>query len=122
MFVGCNTGGVSENEDYNNTPLGVIIPQGLEAEKIKSAISRTLINREWKITNVSNEQVEAELIHRGYHGKVILKVSGEQVKIFNYSEKINSKGKSLGPAVPMGWLKNLNADLSHQLSTAQYQN
>jgi hypothetical protein len=71
----------------------------------------TLEGRKWTVVARSPEQVVATLVHRDFDAKVVLKVEGAAVKILSESTyKSPETGKS-EPAIPKGWLKNLEKDL-----------
>ena len=94
---------------YNETPLTVSIPSQLTPQQIEEAMIRTLIGREWQVERHSPEEVVGTLNHSSYQAKVILKVDNGIIKILNES---TYKGK---PAVPEGWLENLQLDLKKHL-------
>ena len=71
----------------------------------------TLEERKWTVVERSPKQVVGTLRHRDFDAKVILKVEGKQIKILNDSRYKSPTTGELGPAVPHGWLKNIEEDL-----------
>jgi hypothetical protein len=115
--VGQTIVGGEEARKYNESPLTVPVPPGLSAEDVEQVIVSTLERRNWTVTEHSPQQVVATLVHRGFDAKVILKVDGNLVKILNDSRYKSPTTGQLEPAIPKGWLKNLEKDLKTFLST-----
>ena len=94
---------------YNQTPLTVSIPSQLTSKQIEEAMVRTLVGREWHVESQSPQEVVGTLNHSSYQARATLKVENGVIKILNES---TYKGK---PAVPEGWLENLQLDLKKHL-------
>jgi len=109
-FTGCSAAtGQDVVAKYNQTPLTVNIPSNLSPEQIEEAMVHTLIGREWQVEQRSPQEVVGTLNHRSYQAKAILKVDNGVIKILSES---SYKSK---PAVPEGWLENLQKDLHKHL-------
>jgi len=94
---------------YNQTPLTVSVPSQLTSKQIEEAMVRTLVGREWHVESQSPQEVVGTLNHSSYQARATLKVENGVIKILNES---TYKGK---PAVPEGWLENLQLDLKKHL-------
>jgi hypothetical protein len=108
--------GADEAAKYNAQPLSVPVPPSLTEAEIESAMVSTLEGRKWTVTERSPQQVVGKLVHRGFDAKVILKVEGPLVKILNDSRYKSPQTGQLEPAIPKGWLKNIERDLQVSLS------
>lgn len=108
--------GAEEVRKYNESPLTVPVPPNVSAGDVEEVIVSTLRNRKWTVTERSPQQVVGTLVHRGFEAKVILKVEGNLVKILNDSYYNSPVTGQLEPAIPKGWLRNLQKDLTTFLS------
>ncbi len=108
--------GGDEAAKYNAQPLSVPLPPSLTEAEVESALVSTLEGRKWTVTERSPQQVVGTLVHRGFDAKVILKVEGPLVKILNDSRYKSPQTGQLEPAIPKGWLKNIEKDLQASLS------
>jgi len=109
-LTGCfATAGSDVVMKYNQTPLTVSIPSHLTPKQIEEAMVRTLVGREWHVESQSPQEVVGTLNHSSYQARATLKVENGVIKILNES---TYKGK---PAVPEGWLENLQLDLKKHL-------
>jgi hypothetical protein len=109
-FTGCSAKtGRDVIDKYNQAPLTVSIPSQLSSQQIEEAMVRTLVGREWHVERQSPQEVVGTLNRRSYQAKVVLKVDNSVIKILSES---SYKSK---PAVPEGWLENLQLDLKKHL-------
>ncbi|MBK1858883.1 hypothetical protein [Cerasicoccus arenae] len=118
---GCNTlRGKSSVEDYNADPLTVQAPNGVTDTAVQDVMYRALTGRQWKIIESSPNKVVGTLDHRGFKAKVTLVHEGNQIKIFSDSTYYSTKRKGYYPAVPYGWLENLQKDMNNMLARSTY--
>ena len=112
--------GVDAAASYDKNPLEVVIPAGLSSEVIHNAMLETVVDREWVVKSHSEHEVTARLIHRQFVATVTLQSDGSIIKILNKSIHIDSATGKDQPAVPLSWLRYIQADLRLKLATAQY--
>ena len=104
---------------YNDNPLSVTIPSNASAEFVEQSMVRALVGRGWWVQSQTKEKVVGYLVHRGWNATVTLLSDGSHVRIMSDATQKNiSTGKS-SPAVPLGWLKNIQKDLRAELLTSQ---
>jgi len=121
IATGCNTlRGKSAAENYNADPLSVEIPAGLTPAQVQDAMARALTGRGWTVVSTSPQEVIGELDHRGFRAKATLQVSGNQIRILSDSTYLSPKSEDYKPAVPYGWLENLQKDMRRYLAQATY--
>ncbi len=104
---------------YNDHPLSVTIPSNTSAEFVEMSMVRVLKGRDWVVQSQTKEKVVGELVHRGWNATVTLLSDGSVVRIMSDATQTNISTGEVNPAVPLGWLKNLQNDLSAQLSAPQ---
>lgn len=104
---------------YNDHPLSVTIPSNASAEFVEMSMVRALKGRGWVVQSQTKEKVVGKLVHRGYDATVTLLADGSVVRIMSDATQTNISTGEVNPAVPLGWLKNLQKDLSAQLSASQ---
>lgn len=115
-IVGCKTiVGARSVEKYNQNPLTVLIPQNLSPEAIEGAMVQTLTGRGWRVEQRSPEEVVGQLNRRAWEAKAILKVDVSLIKILNDSYYKSDNSGERKPAIPKGWLENLQKDLQTHL-------
>ncbi len=103
-------------EDYNQSPLTVTVPSGVDNSVVLSAAEAALEGRGWTIGTKTENEVNGALVHRDFDAKVKLKIDGGQ--LFIYSDSIyNGSRSDFVPTkgVPYGWLENLQTDISANL-------
>jgi hypothetical protein len=103
--------GAEAVEKYNRDPLTVQVPSGLPPQAVEEVMASTLQNRKWTVVERSPQQVVGTLVHRGFDAKVVLKVEGNLIKILNESSYKSPQTGQSEPAIPKGWLRNLEKDL-----------
>jgi hypothetical protein len=108
--------GADAVEKYNASPLIVPVPPSLSDADVEAVMVSTLEGRQWTVAERSPQQVVGTLVHRGFDAKVILKVEGKLVKILNDSRYKSPQTGQLEPAIPKGWLKNIEKDLQVSLA------
>jgi hypothetical protein len=104
---------------YNDDPLSVTIPSNASAEFVEVSMVRVLKGRGWVVQSQTKEKVVGKLVHRGWNATVTLLSDGSVVRIMSDSTQTNISTGEVNPAVPLGWLKNLQKDLSVQLTVSQ---
>ena len=103
--------GAEKAAEYNRNPLTVPVPSGLSPQAVEEVMASTLQNRKWTVVQRSPQQVVGTLVHRGFDAKVVLKVEGDLIKILNESSYKSPQTGLFEPAIPKGWLRNLQQDL-----------
>jgi hypothetical protein len=104
---------------YNDDPLSVTIPSNASAEFVEVSMARALKGRGWVVQSQTKEKVVGKLVHRGWNATVTLLSDGSVVRIMSNSTQTNISTGEVNPAVPLGWLTNLQKDLSVQLTVSQ---
>ncbi len=121
-LVGCSTRvGSTAAEKYNQNPLTVAIPAGLSGEQIESVMKETLTGRGWQVEKASPQQADGTLNHRSFNAKVSLVASDGLIRILTDSRYVGENADGAQPGVPMGWLDNLQKDLTKRLAAAARQ-
>ncbi len=120
-FQGCeSTKGLSASTSYNEAPLTVEVPAGMSSADVQKAMGATFAGRQWTVTDTTGDSMTAILNHRGYQAKATMVRSGNTIRILSESKMLDSKTDEYVPAVPLGWLQNLQKDLRKRLSQAAY--
>lgn len=97
----------------------VMVPEGLSGKEVQTAILRTLIEREWGVQKKSPGEVVGYLKHRSNEATVTLTYDDMKVDIHCVGWAINKRtGERRRPEQPMGWLKNIQTDLTKNLNLA----
>jgi len=102
--------GVSSVERYNQKPYMGNIPPTLTPKEGQDVMVMTLQGRQWAVVEQSPQAVVGKLDHRSFQAKVTLKAESGIVTILSDSY-YTSADRQREPGVPLGWLKNLQADL-----------
>jgi hypothetical protein len=109
--------GAEAVQKYNANPLVVAIPSSLKPQDLEEVMALAFIGRKWTVVERSPQAVVGTLDHRGFKAKATLKVDGNVVKILNDSLYQSNESGKLEPAVPRGWLRNLEKDLTEYMAT-----
>ena len=104
---------------YNDHPLSVTIPTYASAEFVEKSMVRVLERRNWTIQSHAEEKVVGKLVHRGYDATVTLLSDGSVIRIMSDATQKNPATGEVNPAVPLGWLKNIQKDLGAALLASQ---
>ncbi len=104
---------------YNDHPLNVTIPTNASAEFVEESMVRVLERRKWTVQSQSKEKVVGKLVHRDWDATVSLLSDGSVIRIMSNATQKNISTGAVSPAVPLGWLKNIQKDLRAELSTSQ---
>jgi len=104
---------------YNDHPLSVTIPTHASAEFVEKSMVRALEGRNWVIHSHTKEKVVGLLLHREWDATVNLLSDGSVIRIMSYAYQKNISTGKVSPAVPLGWLKNIQKDLRAELLTSQ---
>ncbi len=102
---------------YNDNPLSVTIPSDASAEFVEKSMVRALVGRQWTIQSHTKEKVVGELAHRSWYAKVSLLSDGSVIRIMSHARQTNISTGKVTPAVPLGWLKNIQKDLGAALAS-----
>jgi hypothetical protein len=94
----------------------VAIPSTLKPQDVEEVMALAFIGRKWAVAQRSPQEVVGTLDHRGFKAKATLKVDGNVIKILNDSQYLSPESGKLEPAVPRGWLRNLEKDLNAYIS------
>ena len=105
--------------DYNDHPLSVTIPTYASAEIVEKSMMRALVGRKWTIQSHTKEKVVGKLVHREWDATVRLLSDGSVIRIMSNATQKNISTGAVTPAVPLGWLKNIQKDLRTELLTSQ---
>jgi hypothetical protein len=117
---GCaSTIGSDAVASYNDDPLSVTIPSNASAEFVEMSMVRVLKGRDWVVQSQTKEKVVGKHARRDWNATVTLLSDGSVVRIMSDATQTNIGTGEVNPAVPLGWLKNLQKDLSVQLSASQ---
>lgn len=116
VTIGC-TVGHNVNVKYNAKPLTVVLTKEITKAEALQAAQTALTSRQWRITEVSDNQVVGRLNHRTYNAEVQVVYDAGTLRLLNNS--FNGPGSDpafIGePALPMGWLRNIQSDIHRQL-------
>ena len=104
---------------YNENPLSVTIPPYASAESVEKSMMRALVGRRWVIQSHTKEKVVGLLVHREWDATVRLLSDGSVIRIMSNATQKNISTGKVSPAVPLGWLKNIQKDLRAELLTSQ---
>ena len=104
---------------YNDHPLSVTIPTNASAELVENSMVRVLERRKWTIQSHTKEKVVGKLVHRDYDATVTLLSDGSVIRIMSDATQKNPATGEVNPAVPLGWLKNIQKDLGAALLASQ---
>jgi hypothetical protein len=110
--------GAEEVQRYNANPLTVLVPPGLGQADVEAVIVSTLEGRKWTVVERSPQEIVGTLVHRDFDAKVIVKIGGpgDPLKLLSEARYKAPQTGQFEPAVPKGWLKNLQKDLQTFLS------
>ena len=119
-LIGCQSSTRKLGEDavaeYDSNPLSVEVPASATQEQAINMAESVLIGREWKVTSKSDDQVVGNLVHRGFDATATIKSEGSKLVIYSQAVHTDKHSGEAKPAVPLGWLKNLQSDLVKQLN------
>ena len=104
---------------YNDNPLSVTIPTYASAEFVEKSMVRALERRKWTIQSHTKEQVVGKLVHHDWDATVTLLSDGSVIRIMSNATQKNISTGAISPAVPLGWLKNIQKDLGAALLVSQ---
>lgn len=91
----------------------VQIPSGLSNTEVQKAIVAAVASRGWILTARKEHLVAAHLKHGEHEAQVTLPFDVSQAAIYCVGWKINERtGVRERPALPKGWLKNMQEDLA----------
>ncbi|WOO42316.1 hypothetical protein [Rubellicoccus peritrichatus] len=121
MLSGCKTmQGADSVTEYNNSPLTVPVPSGLSEQQVGDAMASVLRGREWNVIESSPNRAVGTLDHRGFRARAILERSGNTIRILSDSTSKSLRTGEYEPAVPLGWLQNLQSDLRKKFQEKDY--
>jgi len=103
--------------EYNQNPLRVQIPDNMTQEQLQNIMNSVLKNRKWLVTESATNETVGALNHRGFNAKVTLKVDNGFINIMSDATYVKPEtDDEPQPAIPMGWLKNIQSDLNIRLN------
>jgi hypothetical protein len=108
--------GAEEVENYNRNPLTVSVSPSLSPEEVEAVAAAALAGRKWTVVERSPQRVVGALVHRDFDAKVVLEVEGTLIRILSESSYKSPSTGQFEPAIPKGWLKNLQKDLKALLA------
>lgn len=115
--------GAAASEDVGDYYGTVMVPEGVSGKDVQQAIISTLIAREWGVKKKSDGAVVGYLKHRRNEATVTLTYDKVKVDIHCIGWAINKRtGERKRPELPMGWLKNIQTDLTKHLNLAATNN
>ena len=103
--------GTKSAEDYNARPLRVVIPSGVDNAKAIKAAETALINRDWVVTNQTDDEISGKLSHRRFDAVVNIRIEGRSLVLYSDSTYTNPQTNEVTPGVPYGWLEYLKKDI-----------
>jgi len=80
---------------------------------------RVLERRNWAVQSHTKEKVVGKLVHREWDATVSLLSDGSVIRIMSNATQKNISTGEVSPAVPLGWLKNIQKDLSAAMLASQ---
>lgn len=109
----CNTlRGKDAVASYNADPLTVAVPAGKPADQVQAAMVKAFEGRGWTIVSSTPDEVVGQLLdHRGFNATATLVRSGDMIRILSDATYYVQQRDEYQPAVPKGWLENLQKDL-----------
>ena len=118
---GCATSSVGADAvaEYNKSPLTVAIPSKASADVVEQSMVQVLQGRQWSVQSRSKEKVVGRLVHRGYDAITTLVSDGSVIRILSEGTRKNVHTGEPEPAVPLGWLRNIQKDLNAALGVPQ---
>lgn len=113
LLAACGGGRVGElsAEQYNDAPLTVVVPQGVSSTAVADAAEKALRGRKWEVVSRSDEEVVGHLAHRDYDARVNIVIADGLATLFSDATYDGPRQEGAAPAVPYGWLKNLQSDI-----------
>ena len=106
---------------YNDHPLSVTIPSDASAEFVEKSMVRALVGRNWAVQSHTKEKVVGKIAHRGWDATVSLLSDGSVIRIMSNATQTNISTGAVSPAVPLGWLENIQKDLRAALLASSLQ-
>lgn len=98
-------------ERYNQNPFTVAIPQEVDNSGAIKAAESALVARRWAVIDKSDEHITGKLRHRRFDATVNIKVEDRYLVLYSDSLYQDPESNQMTPAVPYGWLKNLQEDI-----------
>ncbi|MGD2140969.1 MAG: hypothetical protein PVH25_11265 [Burkholderiales bacterium] len=108
--------GTKAAEQYNSQPLRVAIPSGVDTAQALEAAENALIARGWAVVDKSYDSVTGKLVHRKFDATANIKIEGENLVLYSDSTYKKTETSDPEPAVPYGWLENLQKDIQKFLA------
>lgn len=117
FLVACGGGryGDLTAQQYNQKPFTVAIPAGTDNSVVIDAAEAAFLGREWSITSQSDNEIVGNLVHRYYDATVTIKIEGNHAVLYSDAKYDGPQVDNPVPGVPVGWLKNLKADMDAKL-------
>ncbi len=109
-------------ESYNQNPLTVAIPSAVDNASAISAAESALVLRRWAVIDKSDEHISGKLRHRRFDATVNIRVEERHLVLYTDSLYQDRETNQMTPAVPYGWLKNLQEDIQKFIHYETYRN
>lgn len=107
-------------ESYNQNPLTVAIPSEVGNVSAIAAAESALVLRRWAVIDKSDEQITGKLRHRRFDATVNIKIEERHLVLYSDSLYQDRETNEMTPAVPYGWLKNLQEDIQKFIHYESY--
>lgn len=113
LLTGCpgTRVGTYEAEKYNQNPLTVAIPHGLENTQALKVAEEALRGRKWTVFSKTDKEVVGKLKHRHFDATTTIKLEGENLVLYSDAIYDALQMEEATPGVPYNWLKNLQKDI-----------
>ena len=109
-------------ESYNQNPLTVAIPSEVGDASAIAAAESALVLRRWAVIDKSDEQITGKLRHRRFDATVNIRIEERHLVLYSDSLYQDRETNQMTPAVPYGWLKNLQEDIQKFIHYESYRN
>jgi hypothetical protein len=105
-------------------PPGVLVftikvPEGkLSTKEVHDVVVTASTDRGWDLKDDSSERVTIYINKRKHEATVVYLISDKEVQAFCDGYATDGNGNRKGAEQPVGWIKNLNGDITKGLSKA----
>jgi hypothetical protein len=112
--------GTVSYEKYNANPLTVAIPGEVTNERAIKVAESVLIGREWVVVEKSDDAITGKLRHRRFDATVNIRIENRNLVLYSDSTYLEPQTNATRPAVPYGWLENLQEDIQKFIAYENY--
>jgi hypothetical protein len=103
--------GVKAAENYNSQPLKVYIPSEVDQASAMRAAEAALVGRSWEVVDRGDGQTTGHLKHQRFDATVNIRIESGNLVLYSDSTYTDPQTNEVTPAVPYGWLQNLQKDI-----------